>query len=108
MQICRYKLENNTLNSVLDCDSNKIITKKIGWKGPKLYSAKGTTFNRDTYVVYIVRVYRYDMASLHCSSMSIVYILWLFYIVQVYSIFQEDFFVVFSYFYCKYSRSALI
>jgi hypothetical protein len=25
MQICRYKLENNTLNSVLDCDSNKTI-----------------------------------------------------------------------------------
>jgi hypothetical protein len=40
MQICRYKLENNTLNSVLDSDSNKTITKKICWKGPKFCSAK--------------------------------------------------------------------
>jgi hypothetical protein len=33
-QICRYKLENNyTLNSVLDCDSHKTITKKISRKG---------------------------------------------------------------------------
>jgi hypothetical protein len=35
MQIYRYKLENNTQNSVLDCDSNKNITKNIGWEGPK-------------------------------------------------------------------------
>ena len=41
MQICRYKLENNTLNSVLDCDANKTITKKISFKGLKLCSAKG-------------------------------------------------------------------
>jgi hypothetical protein len=40
-QICWYKLENNTLNSVLDCDSNNTIMKKISWKGPKLCSAKG-------------------------------------------------------------------
>ena len=40
-QICRYKLENGTLNSVLDCDSNKTITKKICPNGPKLCSAKG-------------------------------------------------------------------
>jgi hypothetical protein len=36
--------------------------------------------------------YRYGMAaSLHCSSMAIVYILWLFYIVRVYSVFQAEF-----------------
>ena len=52
MQICRYKLENNTLNSVLDCDSNKTITKKICWKGPNLYSAKGMLWQ---YIVYVVR-----------------------------------------------------
>jgi hypothetical protein len=40
MQIWRHKLENNTLNSVLDSSSNKIITKKICPKGPKLWSAK--------------------------------------------------------------------
>jgi hypothetical protein len=91
MQICRYKLESSTLNSVLDCDSNKTITKKIGWKGPKLYSAKGMT------KWYIV------VHCLHCSSVFydlgmiwlvyivrvwLVYILWLFYIVRIYGIFQ--------------------
>ena len=38
VEICRYKLENTTLNSVLDCDSNKTITKKICLKGPKFCS----------------------------------------------------------------------
>jgi hypothetical protein len=33
MQICRYKLENNTLNSVLDCVSNQTNTKKDMLKG---------------------------------------------------------------------------
>jgi hypothetical protein len=79
MQICRYKLENNTLNSVLDCDSNKTITEKIGWKGPKLYSAKGTVwFSHDT-LSYIVSLFvcilwfKYGMASLHWSSMASLY-----------------------------------
>ena len=50
MKILRHKLENNTLNSVLDSGSNETITKKICPKGPKLCSAK------------CIR-----MASLHCS-----------------------------------------
>ena len=50
MQIGRYKLENMTLNSVLDSGSNKTITKKICPKGPKLWSAK-------------------CMATLHCSRL---------------------------------------
>jgi hypothetical protein len=29
LKYCRYKLGNNTLNSVLDSDSNKTIMKKI-------------------------------------------------------------------------------
>jgi hypothetical protein len=47
----RHKLENNTLNSVLDSCSNKAITKKICPKGPKLFSAKCMA-----------------LASLHCSN----------------------------------------
>jgi hypothetical protein len=37
-------------------------------------------------------VYRYGMVSLHCSSMRLVYNLWLFYIVRLHSIFQAEFF----------------
>jgi hypothetical protein len=40
MKIWRHKLENNTINSVLDSGSNNTITKKICPKGPKLCSAK--------------------------------------------------------------------
>ena len=36
MQINRYKLENNILNSVSDCVSNKANTKKIRLKGAEV------------------------------------------------------------------------
>jgi hypothetical protein len=62
MQIYRYKLENNTLNSVLDCDSNKTITKKIGWKGPKLYSAKYMA-SLHCLVVFSYFYYKYSRSS---------------------------------------------
>jgi hypothetical protein len=78
MQIYRYKLENNTLNSVLDCDSNKNITKNIGWEGPKLYSAKGMAYSDpSSYIfVYIVQSVLYiGMTSLHCSSMASLYLM---------------------------------
>jgi hypothetical protein len=38
----RYRLANNTLNSVFNGDSKKTVTKTISSKGPKLFSAKGT------------------------------------------------------------------
>jgi hypothetical protein len=41
MQIYKYRLENDTLNSVFDGDSKKTITKKIHLKGLKLCSGKG-------------------------------------------------------------------
>jgi hypothetical protein len=36
-----YKPQNNTVNSVFDCESNKTTTKKTCSKGPKLCLAKG-------------------------------------------------------------------
>ena len=47
------------------------------------------------WLVYIVRV-------------SLVYILWLFTLFEYIVSFKRNFLVVFSYFYCKYSRSSLI
>ena len=44
-------LENDTLNSVFDSDSNKTITKKIRPKGLKLRSGKG-----------MASLYYYDLA----------------------------------------------
>jgi hypothetical protein len=79
-----YKLENNTLNSVLDCDSNNNIT-----NGAVIFGERYGLVN----LIYIV------VHCLHCSSVLyhivrvwLVYILWLFYIVRVYSIFQAEFF----------------
>ena len=74
MQIYRYKLENNTLNSVSDCVSNKANTKKIRVERGRSYIRR--------------KVWLIVMHCLHCSS--ILYILdysismvWLVYIVRV-------------------------
>jgi hypothetical protein len=53
MQIWRYTLQNDTLNSVFDSDSNKTITKKIRPKGLKSCSGKG-----------MASLYYYDLAWL--------------------------------------------
>jgi hypothetical protein len=59
MQICRYKLENNTLNSVLDCVSNKTNTKKDTLKEAEVIFGE-----------------RYGLV-MHClHSTSILYIVW--------------------------------
>jgi hypothetical protein len=53
MQIWKYRLKNDTLNSVFDGDSNETITKKIRLKGLKLCSGKG-----------MASLYYYDLAEL--------------------------------------------
>ena len=90
MQICRYKLENNTLNSVLDCVSNKRLI-------PRRYVERGRSYFRRklwlsdalfTFFEYIV----YSMVWLvYVVRVWLVYYLWLFYIVRFHRTFQADF-----------------
>jgi hypothetical protein len=68
MQVC-----NNTLNSVLDCDSNKTNTEKIVERGRSYIRWK--VWLSDT----LFTLFKYG------------YILCLFYIVRVYDIFQAEF-----------------
>ena len=68
MQLCRYKLENNTLNSVLDCVSNKTniperyversrsyIRRKV-WLSDALFTFFDYIVYSMVWLVYIVRV----------------------------------------------------
>jgi hypothetical protein len=52
MQICRYKLENNTQNSVLDCDSNKTIMKKIFERG------RSSVWRKVMHLLYALVIHR--------------------------------------------------
>ena len=58
MQIYRYKLENNTLNNVLDCDSNEDYDEKDRLRGTEVIFGEtyGLVTHRRTYFnVYIVQ-----------------------------------------------------
>ena len=60
MCIPRYKLENNTLNSVFDCVSNKTEYQKDMLKGAKVIFGE-----------------RYGFIVMHClHSSSLLYIVW--------------------------------
>ena len=63
------KLENNTLNNVLDSGSNKTITKKICPKWPKLFSAKCMTI-LDCSLLYEIW-YHMDLT---CTEIRVVFI----------------------------------
>ena len=81
MQICRDKLENNTLNGVLDCVLNKTNTKKIYvergrsyirrkvWLSDALFTFCEYIVYSMVWLVYVVRVMAslLFMAILHCS-----------------------------------------
>ena len=101
MQVCRYKLENSTLNSVLDCGLNKTNTKKDRLKGAEVVFGEryGLVIHclHCSSILYTGMVWYnlYFIPSVHCSNMLLVSILWLFYIVRVYSIFQAEFFVIY-------------
>ena len=65
----QIKLENNTLNSVLDCDSNKTNTlkgTKDMLKGAKVIF--GERYGLVIHCLYCSSILYIGMAILHCSS----------------------------------------